>query len=144
MADPSSPTRDIIERIVGNNPAAIRKFERLFEVAGTETPAAVADLDLLSGAIAAVAETLSALVAESETGVPPPADTPEAEQDIAPRKAMTLDSLEDVNAYAPAQGDLLQYMDGEWVPLTGATGSFLSDSGAETITVTNGVITAIT
>lgn len=47
MADPKPLTRNQIARIVGNDPEAIKAFERLFTVAGQLTPADIAALTVL-------------------------------------------------------------------------------------------------
>lgn len=47
MADPKPLTRNQIARIVGNDPEAIKAFERLFTVAGQLTPADIAALTIL-------------------------------------------------------------------------------------------------
>lgn len=47
MADPSPLNRNQIARFVGNDPDAIRAIERLFQVAGTLTPADIATLTQL-------------------------------------------------------------------------------------------------
>ena len=52
MADPSTPTRNQIAAMVGDNPQMVKAIERLFEVAGTLTPSEIAGLTILIEAAA--------------------------------------------------------------------------------------------
>jgi hypothetical protein len=52
MADPNVPTRNQIAKIVGNDPEMVKALERLFVVAGDNTPADIAALTLLIEAAA--------------------------------------------------------------------------------------------
>ena len=52
------------------------------------------------------------------------------------------DDLADTNIGTLSTGDLLQWDGSQWVSVSGASGSF-STTDSKTVTVTNGIITAI-
>jgi hypothetical protein len=49
-------------------------------------------------------------------------------------------AISEIAALTPSEGDLLQFVGGEWVAVSGASGTF-TDADSNTITVTNGIIT---
>ena len=53
------------------------------------------------------------------------------------------DDLADTNIGTLASGDLLQWDGSQWICVSGASGSFTTVD-SKTVTVTNGIITAIT
>ena len=53
------------------------------------------------------------------------------------------DDLADTNIGTLASGDLLQWDGSQWISVSGASGSFTTVD-SKTVTVTNGIITAIT
>jgi len=56
---------------------------------------------------------------------------------------LDINKLSDVDTTALQVGDTLQWNGNDWVPITGASGNFLSNGGAKTIIVENGLITNI-
>ncbi len=56
---------------------------------------------------------------------------------------LDINKLSDVDTTALQVGDTLQWDGNDWVPITGASGNFLSNGGAQTIIVENGLITSI-
>jgi hypothetical protein len=129
----TKPLRADLFRAMDGNERLVRAFEELFEE---------------SGAVTASNDTI--LVQASFQGGQD--DSPgeatacpvlvELERDPVPA-AMPV-ALEGLIEGVPSDGDVLRFnaTSGEWEPLTGATGTFDAASG-ETVTVTNGIITAI-
>lgn len=171
MADPNIPTRNQIAALVGNDPAMVKALERLFIVAGDLTPADITTLTQLitdnsyatgasdnkaevatSSAIAAQASATAAqasATAAQITASSALADAAAAQETAdlvatgpAPSE-QRIDRLQDVRAFGAANGSILVYNAtlGAWLPVVGASGSFLA--GIQTVTVVNGLITSI-
>jgi hypothetical protein len=164
MADPIVPTRNQIAALVGNDPAMVKALERLFIVAGDLTPADITTLTQLitdnsyaTGASDNKAEvaTSSAIAAQSSANAAQAtassalvnaAAAQETADIVATGPAsreQRIDRLQDVRAFGAANGSILVYNAtlGAWVPVVGASGSFLA--GIQTVTVVNGLITSI-
>ena len=149
MSDPVVPNRTQLMTLASNDPELMRGLERLFLVAGELTPDQVnavlvsiaalehaptaAQINALNGAVA----DLLALQGPERATAPV-----EPDDDTRPVTVGTLDGLADVDAPGPAGGDVLQYDGALWVPFSGATGSFTTVD-SKTVTVTGGIITAI-
>ena len=164
MADPTVPTRNQIAALVGNDPAMVKALERLFIVAGDLTPADIATLTQLitdnsyatgasdnkaevatSSAIAAQASANAAQITAS-AALADAAAAQETADIIATGPAPSeqrIDRMQDVRAFGAANGSILVYNAtlGAWLPVVGASGSFLA--GIQTVTVVNGLITSI-
>lgn len=164
MADPIVPTRNQIAALVGNDPAMVKALERLFIVAGDLTPADIATLTQLitdnsyatgasdnkaevatSNAIAAQASANAAQITAS-AALADAAAAQETADLVATGPAPSeqrIDRLQDVRAFGAANGSILVYDAtlGAWLPVVGASGSFLA--GIQTVTVVNGLITSI-
>jgi len=56
---------------------------------------------------------------------------------------LDINKLSDVDTTSLQVGDTLQWDGNDWIPITGASGNFLSNGGAQTIIVENGLITSI-
>jgi hypothetical protein len=164
MADNTIPTRNQIARLVGDDPAMIKALERLFIVANDLTPADIAALTQLitdnsyaTGASDNKAEvaTSSAIAAQSSaTAAQATASSALVNAAAAQQTAdlvatgpapseQRIDRLQDVRAFGAANGSILVYNAtlGAWLPVVGASGSFLA--GIQTVTVVNGLITSI-
>jgi len=157
MADPIVPTRNQIAALVGNDPAMVKALERLFIVAGDLTPADITTLTQLitdnsyaTGASDNKAEvaTSSAIAAQAtaSTALANAAAAQQTADLIATGPAPSeqrIDRLQDVRAFGAANGSILVYNAtlGAWLPVVGASGSFLA--GIQTVTVVNGLITSI-
>ena len=155
MADPNVPNRQQLILLANKDPELMRQLERLFQVAGAETPG---NLDALAAAptaaqINALAGQLADLVAlqgleratasvEPDDDTRPPEQPQERPDDTSPALVATLDGLADVDVPGAVIGSLLQYDGALWVPVSGATGTFTTVD-AKTVTVTGGIITAI-
>ena len=154
MADPIVPNRQQLIKVAGGDPELMRGLERLFLVAGELTPdqvtAVLVSIAALEQApdparINALAGSVADLLAIQ--GLDRVAAPVEPCGDTRPAMVGTLDGLADVDAPVPADGDVLQYNGAIWVPVTpvpvsGATGSFTTVD-SKTVTVTDGIITAI-
>ena len=157
MADPTVPTRNQIAALAQNDPAMIKALERLFIVAGSLTPSDIATLTQLitdnsyaTGASDNKAEVAtSSATAAQATASTALADAAAAQQTAdlvatgpAPSE-QRIDRLQDVRAFGAANGSILVYNAtlGAWLPVVGASGSFLA--GIQTVTVVNGLITSI-
>jgi len=157
MADPIVPTRNQIAALVGNDPAMVKALERLFIVAGDLTPADITTLTQLitdnsyaTGASDNKAEVAtSSAIAAQATASTAWANAAAAQQTAdlvatgpAPSE-QRIDRLQDVRAFGAANGSILVYNAtlGAWLPVVGASGSFLA--GIQTVTVVNGLITSI-
>lgn len=164
MADPIVPTRNQIAALVGNDPAMVKALERLFIVAGDLTPADIAALTQLitdnsyatgasdnkaevatSSAIAAQSSANAAQVTASSALVNAAAaqQTADLVATGPTQSEQRIDRLQDVRAFGAANGSILVYNAtlGAWLPVVGASGSFLA--GIQTVTVVNGLITSI-
>jgi len=157
MADNTIPTRNQIARLVGDDPAMIKALERLFIVANDLTPTEITTLTQLitdnsyaTGASDNKAEvaTSSAIAAQqsASTALADAAAAQETADLVATGPAPSeqrIDRLQDVRAFGAANGSILVYNAtlGAWLPVVGASGSFLA--GIQTVTVVNGLITSI-
>jgi len=171
MADNTIPTRNQIARLVGDDPAMIKALERLFIVANDLTPAEITALTQLitdnayatgasdnkaevatSSAIAAQASATAAQASATAAQITASAALVDAAaaQETADLVAtgpapseQRIDRLQDVRAFGAANGSILVYNAtlGAWLPVVGASGSFLA--GIQTVTVVNGLITSI-
>jgi len=157
MADPIVPTRNQIAALVGNDPAMVKALERLFIVAGDLTPADITTLTQLitdnsyaTGASDNKAEvaTSNAIAAQAtaSTALANAAAAQQTADLVATGPAPSeqrIDRLQDVRAFGAANGSILVYNAtlGAWLPVVGASGSFLA--GIQTVTVVNGLITSI-
>jgi hypothetical protein len=164
MADNTIPTRNQIARLVGDDPAMIKALERLFIVANDLTPTEINTLTqlitdnsyatgasdnkaevALSDAIAAQVSANAAQITAS-TALADAAAAQETADLVATGPAPSeqrIDRLQDVRAFGAANGSILVYNAtlGAWLPVVGASGSFLA--GIQTVTVVNGIITSI-
>tara|TARA_R110002124_G_scaffold204511_1_gene370913 strand:+ start:11748 stop:12233 length:486 start_codon:yes stop_codon:yes gene_type:complete len=160
MVDPVAPTREQLAAIANGDFRLMIALERLFEVAGNLTPtdlelvqqqaqgAAIAQTalrGLVTGALNVASEALAAAQRRPSTNP----HISQLQDAIASahrrnRRDGHLSRLQDVDAPAPTDGDLLSYdaTSGKWVPVSGASGSFTTVD-SKTVTVSNGIITAI-
>lgn len=143
MVDPTVPPRPELERIAGSNHRLVIALERLFKVAGETLPDAAADTALAASQALAQASKLAGQISELADEISLRSVRVEQTEDaLAPKVVGLLQTLGDVDLTGAVTGDVLSYDGDKWVPVTGATGTFLS-SDAKTITVTNGIITNI-
>jgi len=154
MAVPIVPNRQQLIQVAGGDPELMRGLERLFLVAGELTPdqvtAVLVSIAALEKApdparINALAGAVADLIAYA--GLSPPERPQDEGNSLLPPLVATIDGLADVDAPSPSDGDVLQYDGALWVPITpvpvsGATGSFTTVD-SKTVTVTDGIITAI-
>lgn len=131
------PLRSDLYRMTGGNERLVRFFEELAAQGTGTTVTETAFFPPLVGQGSADggSDGLSSPLA--------PCPGLEVVDDVPAQAANPL-FLDELVGGVPSDGDVLRFngTSGEWEPLTGASGSFTAASG-ETITVTNGVITAI-
>lgn len=155
MVDPVTPEREQIAALTGADNRLLIALERLFQVAGDETPSNV-DAAMLSAQRAnALLNVLLSVVQELQDTPAPPA-VPELSDDsiappahhyledliLPPALLPMLETLTDVDLGGLVAGDALIFDGTQWVPISGASGTFTT-SDPFTVTVTNGLITSI-
>ena len=124
-------SRRQLARLAKNDPEIIRALEAVFEAAEQTIPATVSQAQT-----AADAAQVDATAAQSTAGAAQTAAA--AAQATADTAKAVTDQLDLSGA---STGDLLRFDGVGFVPYVGATGSFMA--GVNTVTVTNGIITAI-
>lgn len=149
MVDRLRLSRSQIAKIVGNDPEAIKQFEKLFQMADTQETGidevavvagtadgkagqALAELQRIADALEAIALApigeVSAVVVGDEFLTPPMPDT-------------SLRSAPDVDINTPFDGQLLAYLAGRWINVGYLTADLTNNTGRlidSSVSLTNG------
>ena len=116
-------------------------------MAGDITPSELEGLDAAIGAVSAQIIALQASLEDSLLDIPPPVPVQAIDEDAGltpPAAEKSFERLADVNVNGISDGDVLRWnaISSNWLPLTGATGTFTT-TDLKTVTVANGIITTI-